>query len=57
MSLSEGIGDECALQLVIIRFDELLTPNLSGTYITNALILTPVFADLSVYFDWYLFLK
>ena len=40
-----------------IRFDGLLTPNLSSTYITNALILTPVFADLSVYFDWYLFLK
>ena len=32
----------------IIRFDGLLTPILSSTHITNALILAPVFADLSV---------
>ena len=40
-----------------IRFDGLLTPNLSSTHITNALILAPVIADLSFYCDWYLFFK
>src|SRR6516162_9990601 len=34
-----------------------LNVNLRAIQITNDLILTPVFADLSVYFDWYLFFK
>ena len=34
-----------------------LNLNLRAIQITNALILTPVFADLNVYFDWYLFFK
>src|SRR6516164_10360753 len=34
-----------------------LSLTLRAMQITNALILTPVFADLSVYFDWYPFFK
>src|SRR5262249_26038613 len=40
-----------------IQFGGLLNLNLRAIQITNALILTPVFADLNVYFDWYLFFK
>jgi hypothetical protein len=39
-----------------IRFDRLLTPNLSTPSQTPS-FLAPVLADLNVYFDWYLCFK